>query len=342
MTLLGELRDLWAGVGDYYRWLEESTTEWMLGEEAWMTEEIPQCQVGKDPHPASDKRGKATGHLLCSGHYETLDKTLRQVETEFGDLAGHADDPDSYAAAPSIAVQWNTGGGGHSGSGTLASHQSPALLDPIVLADHRQGMGYEEDEDDRHAAGETASVLFVLCRYATRVREERCLGYPAESRFLRWDGRNDDGDHCAEPCKHPACQHNGVWVTSPTRPTVHSERILLARHLEWVARWAADPDPAFDRDYGIREVYEALRRMLAQLREATGTAERSPVPGWCPHCEGHLWPDKPTETSQSKKWTGSAYSAVKCVACGARWEGADDMARLAIMVSKQRRKGTSA
>src|SRR3954471_15431519 len=132
-------------------------------------EQIAGCPIGRTKHAAVAKDGGPTGHALCYKHFERLGKMLRSIETETKDLS----------AVPSIAVHWNTGGGGHSGGGAPAFEQAAALLAPLVLTATSQGTGDSEDGDERHAAGRIEPVMVVLSELADRVRLERGFARPS-------------------------------------------------------------------------------------------------------------------------------------------------------------------
>lgn len=334
MGVLTELRDLWSGARDFYHWIEDQAIEWFVGEGAWMTaEQTPSCPVGSSEHAAADRHGRPTGHLLCEGHFDRLAKMLREIEKEVDDLD----------AAPSIAIKWNTGGGGHSGGGAPAFEQAPAHLNPLVLGDRRQGTGASEDPVEAHAGGGLEPALVVLAEYADRVRAERILGWPAETFedcVDRMPGTPRHGPAIGLPCQHHGCRGITWTRTAPIPATVKSERTLLSRHLEWVARWV----PTDDHKYGAADVFARLRGLLGALRAANGVAQQSL--GKCPvdrdggaRCTGKLWPFKPTHTVG--EWTGTTPDAVRCNDCDAKWVGPAELARLALILDKQRQPKTA-
>jgi hypothetical protein len=281
-------------------------------------EAAPPCAVAKHNHPATDRQGRPTGHRLCARHYQGLAKDLRSIEFEVRNL-----DP---SPSMSSALDGRSGG-----KGTPAFQQTPARLDPIVLSDHRQGEGWWEDAEDAHAANGLTSVLTVLVRYANRVRAGRNMKIP-----LRWvvdliPGREWPTDRivCSQPCKHTECLAVAWWKSAPLVPTVHSERDVLTRALDWIC----------EQDW-VEEFYGDVRKLRGQLQQANGTNAVRPIPGKCPvqpspgrECGGPLWPTKPKHTVG--EWTGSAPSAIRCGSCQTRWEGAGPIARLALILERQ-------
>lgn len=286
-------------------------------------EEIPRCKIGSTKHAAAAKDGRATGHSLCAKHYDKLARMLREIERETGDLE----------VAPSIAMHWNTSGGG-GGGGAPAFEQAPARLAPLVLTSLRQGEGNSEDGDERHASGRIEPVLVVLSKYANRVREERRFGPPTitiTDCTDRLAGTPKHGPTYGLPCLDVYCRGITYERTYPLPLTVASERQLLSRQVDWMVDW---PD--------IDTVFTHLRHLLSNLRRANGTAPK-PL-GACPvdkpqggPCHGPLWPVKPLHTSGEGVWTGSSPSAVSCAACGVRWEGPGELARLAVILEIERK-----
>lgn len=301
-------------------------------------EQIPSCPIGHAKHAAAAKDGRGTGHPLCEKHYERLDKILREIEDQLGDLALNPARPSAWGAMPSIAMQWNTSGGSNKG-GAPAHEQAPARLAALVLTDTRLGKGISEDNVERHAGGRVEPVLVVLSEYADRVRKDRGLTHPSIKVVdcaSRWAlGGPHHGPFYGLPCRHPYCSGITEERTVKLPVTVHTERDLLTRQLDWVVRW---PD--------INTVFSRLRRLLSNLKRANGTAPQ-PV-GQCPadkdpgvRCGGPLWSVKPKYTSGEQVWTGSTPSAVRCEACATRWEGPGELARLALLLETQRKAKAS-
>jgi hypothetical protein len=287
-------------------------------------EQIPACPIGRTKHQAAGKDGEATGHPLCHKHYERLGKMLREIETE----------AKSLSATPSIAVRWNTGGGGHSGGGAPAFEQAAALLAPLVLTATTQGTGASEDGDERHAGGRIEPIMVVLSEYVDRVRSERGFNPPTLTYIDCTDrlvGTPPHGPSYGLPCLHPSCR-GIVWENKvPIPPTINAQRVFLTRQLDWMVHWP-----------NIDVVFSRLSRLLGNIKRANGTAPH-PV-GQCPvdkddntRCGGPLWPVKPTHTAGEQAWTGSSPSAVRCDACGTKWQGPAELARLALILEAQRK-----
>lgn len=294
-----------------------------------MTDEsqaIPRCPVGAKEHQAADKSGRPTGHQLCPHHFTRLASNLRGIETQLGKLS----------AAKSLAINYGVGGGGNSGSGSPAFTKAPARLDAIVLGDHRRGRGDSEEGDEEVALGySTDAVLPTLAYYAGRVRAERKISIPTES--AEGGFRGAQGPVCATLCEHPSCQAMSRWVriTRPARPTVHSERDVLTRNLDYIATYWPD----------VAAFYSAIADLLGQLTAANGTQAPPPI-GKCPaqptpgvECGGPVRPVKPVHTSTSKsdgktRWRGAAPDAFGCSSCRTRWEGATEVALLALTLEQ--------
>jgi hypothetical protein len=279
------------------------------------------CALIKHYHPATDGRGKPTGHRLCARHLKQIHTDLRTIQNEARNL-----DP-----RPSMALNLDGRGGGKS---TPAFQQTPARLDPIVLRDHRTGQGWSEDPDDVLAAGNTTSVVAKLNHYANLVRAGRDIEIPLVWVVDLIPGRPaPDFLICPTPCTHKQCRAYAWWRSAPVPPDIAGEAQLLARHAEWIATrdWVAD----FHHD---------VRALRAQLQQANGTSQPKPIPGKCPHqpspgqeCGGPLWPAKPKHTSGEDVWTGAAPSAIRCGACETRWDGPGAIARLALILEAQRK-----
>lgn len=279
----------------------------------------PICAATKDRHPAAHEDGSPTGHLLCAEHYETLRKTLREIEDEARELD----------TAPSIAMQWNTSGGSSKGS-TLASQQVPIRLDPAVLNDHRVRDGLSEEDDDRIASGGTMSVLGTLHYWAGRTREEHQLVVPKVVVPERVPGVHDMyGPTCPALCLHESCPRITWYRTYPEPPTIHRERELLTKQLPWVV----------EQEW-VGEFYRKMRKLLNQLQRANGTLPPKPF-GRCPaqpepgeKCGGPLWYATPTYSTG--EWSGSTPSCVACGECGTRWEGGRELALLFMTLEKDK------
>lgn len=287
----------------------------------------PRCPIGKKEHQAIDKSGRPTGHQLCLHHFTRLASNLRGIETQIGKLS----------AAKSLAISYGVGGGGNSGSGSPAFTKAPARLDPIVLSDRRRGRGDDEEGDEETALGySTDPVLPTLAFYADRIRSERPIAVrtiSAEGRFVGMIG-----PACATLCEHPTCGEisRRVRITAPAPATVHSERDLLTRNLDYIATYWPD----------VAVFYSAIADLLGQLTAANGTAPPPPI-GRCPaqptpgvECGGPVRPAKPVHTTESKgkgnrSWRGAAPDALICSSCKTRWEGATEIARLAIIIEQQ-------
>lgn len=121
---------------------------------------------------------------LCADCYTRLASMLAEIEDETAILE----------AVPSMAQR--TG----SGTGSLPSQRSPAVLDAIVAADPRRGlMRWSSDDFDPWGLDDTASVLETLHSRARAVREE-------------------------------------AEIDPPATVTVSGERALLTDQLPWIAR----------------------------------------------------------------------------------------------------------
>jgi hypothetical protein len=291
---------------------------------------VPECAAGGRPHRATTKGDdpEPTGHLLCEHHFDQLGKWLRDIEREAAPtqrlehgILGNLD------SRPSMQIVLDHAGGG------LASQQSPVRLDAVVLTDPRRGTGATLGRDfDELAWDDTPSVLNTLHTWARQVRVDRHLTPPTHTVRLGWS-RVPTGPACAHPCGHDSC---GQWITDEVRalPTVRSEREVLTRHLDWIARqdWVGD-------------MWTELRQLRDRLQSANQTTAPRPH-GRCPNvvqvkgtdreCGGPLWPVKPAHTAGEDAWTGSSPSAVQCARCEQRWDGPPAMARLAITLGQRR------
>lgn len=289
------------------------------------------CLAGRESHPSVDHRGQPWSVRLCDKHVERLRRMLHEIETEVRDLD----------AVPSIAVTWNTGGGGNSGSATPAFMRAPARLDALVHTDSRVGdvtrsayhqYGYSPATDGAARDG-TLSAVDVLNYWASRVRAARDIAAPTVTMYLDWKFYSN-GPHCARTCNHESC---GYWITDevPALPDLHTDRVLLSRNVDWATEqpW-------------VGTFYAAMKKLLNQLQQVNGTAPEKPLPGKCPaqptpgvECGGPLWPTKPVYISETEKteerWTGAAPNAIACGSCKTRWQGGHQIALLWLTLEQQ-------
>lgn len=141
---------------------------------------VTTCVIPGKPHESD------AGLLICRNHLDQMGEWLYDIESEAGQLD----------ARPSMAIVWDASGG------DLASHRSPARLDPLVQNDRRRGRPLG---DDWAGMDDTLSVYATLHAWAATVRVDRDLA------------------------------SSGPF-------TVGTERRLLTRHLDWAAgqRWISD------------------------------------------------------------------------------------------------------
>jgi hypothetical protein len=123
---------------------------------------------------------QATDGRLCRDHLEELAAWLRDVETEARRLTIDPDDPEAWAALPPLETRWDRGGG------SLASQQSPVVLDAIVQSDPRTTIhGW------RH--------LGPVCDRCAALADRRCICPP-----LPWR-RQTHYRGCLRCGVHPSC-----------------------------------------------------------------------------------------------------------------------------------------
>ncbi len=303
------------------------------------------CVAGGRPHQITDRDGHPVGGYICDNHLAALGNLLRAVEEEARTLILNPDDPESWSVRPTLQINYGSAGGSSKG-GAPAFTKSPARLDAIMLTDARTSTAGKREpgpfcQDCPHgscrdrraahedqAAGATGAVnpLAVLTGYAARVREHRQLTTPTSTHRQRdWalEGPVCDGD-----CTHESCDWMWITWTAPVPPTIRSERDILSRNLEWIARqpWVAD-------------LWTDTRDVLDRLQRVNGTAP-PPAEGRCPtlidgkECGGPIYRTEPTHTVG--EWNGAAGDAFRCMSCGRRWEGRVELARLALMTHAQR------
>lgn len=220
-------------------------------------------------------------------------------------------------AVPSMAVR-------NGRSGSLASQRSPAVLDAIVLND-RRSWAYE------------ARTPGPACYY--------CL-HDTCTTIRNWQDARDSGS--TEMSSVLALLHSwgrvvreDRYLAAPEQVTVNGERDLLSRHLDWIAE-----QPWVD------ELYDAMSRLLAQLK-ATNNTQDDPPAGTCylpdengRECGGNIWrreqqhmawatlPDRCARTAV-KVADGPAY----CDRCGNTWDGAA-LKHLDLILEKQHQPDT--
>lgn len=281
----------------------------------------PQCAVrGRKPHPATDGQ-------LCRTHLDELGTWLHDIETEARRLVFDPKDPDGWTAAPSAAIRYDGGGG----SGNLASHRTPAILDPIVFADPRSTA-----HGHRHVG--------PVCKDCPTLAGRRCSCPPAPTRRrqVHWSTCPRHGIHpsclniLADRDEHDAHAERLLSVVGVLHglaqrvrdehllgpivahalvpvPAGHEGRYVVDRHgvIGVDTLVSAEPTVASERQLLTRWldwiaaqpwVIEA-RRELADLRQQLLRANRNtddePLPGWCyqlvdgEECKGDLWPADP-------------------------------------------------
>lgn len=221
------------------------------------------CAIGNRRHDA------VAGMLICRRHFEELGKMLREIEDEAINLE----------VRPSVAISYDSGSGG------LASQQSPIRLAAKALRDPRRGTGVTRGRDlDELAWDETPSTIETLHSHARLVREERNLSVPASTVLLGRAKRpvTAIGPVCDRLCWHDSC---GPWITDTVRApaTLTGERDLLTRQLPWIASqpWV----DVFHAD--LRELLSALRRANNSQRTPVGRCDSVRPDGLM--CEGKVW-----------------------------------------------------
>lgn len=198
-----------------------------------------------------------------------------------------------YAALDTHPSMAAPSGDGGSHHG-LKNTKSPVRIDAVVARDRRYV--HNAELTGGYGVDDRLSAFGVLHRWATEVRTGRDL------------------------------QATGQPLT------VHTERQVLSRHLEWAAG-----QPWID------ECSAEIHTLVGQLQAVNGTADPGPLPGRCPRldeelveCGGALWPVRPVHTSGPQIATASgSVAAVQCDRdSDHRWEGRD-LVRLALVVQQQ-------
>jgi len=294
------------------------------------TTETTSCVVPGRPHPATDG-------VLCRHHLEELGTWLHDIEDEIARLS----------AVPSLAIRWDGGGGG-----SLASQQSPVVLDVLVHTDPRStAHGWQHDgptcpacdhgscaliraDADEHEARAERPLyaLGVLQDLADRVREERRLQRPEVLTIGRVP-TGYRGPYVVDPAGVI-----GVGHLAPAPVTVRTERLLLTRALDWIARqpWVA-------------AMREELRELRAQLMRVNRNDDDRPLTGWCykhiddqgTECGGQLWPLYVEHTTGGDDDEDDGPLRPREVVCDRnpthRWEGGrgGDLARLSLILATQ-------
>lgn len=256
--------------------------------------------------PSRHKHEADPGLLTCDIHLQQLSGWLHDIEHEFGQLD----------TRPSMAIDWN-----ESRSGSLASQQAPALLDPAALTDRRR----REGSFDELSRDDTMSTFGTLHHWAARVRAERLLAVPTITWIEHVPG-TPPGPSC-EQCSHETCGHSRWLRDRPAPLDVGTERLVLSHQLGWIATqpW-------------VVQLYLQLRRLRDQLKAANGTSDPK-SPGPCPtfdgegnECAGRLWLAAPVHSSGT--FLDAAPNAVQCDhAAEHRWEGVD-LIRLSLMLEQ--------
>jgi hypothetical protein len=243
---------------------------------------VTTCVVPGKPHMAD------SGIHLCRTHFDELSEWLYDVEREY----------DALDARPSMAANW----GGARG-GKLASHTTPARINPLVHNDPR----HVPLSKLTHLSGadDTLSAYDVLHTTANRIRNDRGIHLPGRWVVDRISGRI--GPYHDE-CTHGSCGLMRWRHFVPDVMTVASERRFLSRHLEWAAS-----QPWID------DLYAEIRRLRGQLQAVNGTGDLRV--GACPKCRGRLAIQKPKHTSGTPTPTDT-YWAAECDRDPLhRWEG---------------------
>ena len=245
----------------------------------------PPCDQpgGCGPHEADQPTCAAVGcrrapdPVICRHHADDLGKWLAAI------------DPDSLAdvsAAPSM--QGREPGTGGSGGG-LKSERSVGDLRVMALRDPRTAA------DDN-----LLSVFAVLHEWAEQVREGREIVTHPTRAMARMPGYH--GPLCDHWCRHASCIA-GTWrYWRAFRPTIATERKLLAAQLE---TWILLQDWAGTFCDEIRELWILLDRAVHGARPQV--AKRA-----CPLCGGLV-------TVQA--------GVAACTGCDGTWHGLD-IARL--------------
>jgi hypothetical protein len=243
---------------------------------------VTTCAVPGRTHQAD------IGIGLCTKHFDDLADWLHDVERE------HA----ALDATPSLAANW-----GSSRGGTLASHTTPARINPLVHNDPRRVPLAELTGPA--GADDTLSAFDVLHTWAEEIRTGRSITRPGRWTVDRIPGRYGPfHDQCAHvSCGLLAWRH---YVTDPL--TVTTERQLLSRHLEWAATqpW-------------IGALWAQVRALRAQLQAVNGTGNLRV--GSCPQCSGRLSIIEPRYSSGPAVGADHQWAAECDQNVLHRWEG---------------------
>lgn len=293
-----------------------------------MTDPHQRCLLGDHP--------PAAGLFVCEHHRQEMSRTLRDIENEALDVS----------ATPSLAVAYDSAGGG-----APAFEKAPVRTDAVVLLDRRRGTGVTlrpgrtvDDDFDETGWDDTPSVLETLHAWARLVRDERCLGTPATTVIDCADrqlGTPLHGPAYGLPCWHPACSGLAWPRTIPTPATVHSERALLTKHLDWCC---AQP--------WVDELHQELHDLLAALRRTNNTLITSV--GSCESvrpdgslCDGRVWhviikPDGTIQRGESSS-NPDDEPGFRCGTCRRVWTGTEAVRlRDRMWRDEQERKGKTA
>jgi hypothetical protein len=244
---------------------------------------------------------------ICRNHLDELGEWLYEIEEEEKKLD----------ARPSLQGSWNATRGGR-----LASHQSPARINPLVHSDPRYVLA--EDLTTTVGIDGTLSVFGTLHGWANQIRDGREIKFPG-----RWITEQlRPGPICVN-CSHASCRWMVHRYFQRDELTVATERQFLSRHLEWAAghSWIGD-------------LHEDIRKLRAQLQAANGTGELQ-IPGRCPEpeCDGPLRVAKPEHTSGAFFHVGE--NLLQAVVCennpSHRWEAAR-LIRLGVLLDEQKKR----
>lgn len=339
----------------------------------------PFCAVPRCTRRAADgllcRHGHVDKHDDDGGHFAQLGRWLHDIQAEAERLDCDDDDPDSWAALPSLAMRLGEGGGG-----TLASQQSPAVLDAVAFTDSRTTI-----QGHLH--------IGPVCARCANLVDRRCTCPPLNRRReIHWT-------ECPQRGTHPSCLHiladrdergaerlvsilavlhelaqrvrdgrmlgllvrsivvrvppgyEGVYAVEPdgtvgattlvpAAPTIEGEREVLTRHLDWIATqpWVL-----------------AMRDQVADLRAGLMRANRNeddrPLTGYCyrhiddqgTECRGNLWPVYTAHTAgPDAEDDDHGPLQPREVVCDRnpahRWKGGKggDLARLSMYLEQQR------
>jgi len=244
----------------------------------------------------------APGLLVCRGHLERLAAMLREVEEESAILS----------AVPSMEIRSG------SGKGSPAAERSPARLDVIAMRDRRTRR-WEPDDQPRYSAPAPKSYgpWCLFCDHDT------CVAWRAGRRRDLHDDEYDAGS--ANLASILDELHNWARLVREERDltpagdaTIVGERMLLTRHLDWIA---AQP--------WVDEVYADLSRLRGRLKSLNGTQDEKPVgrcylPDQDGPCNGPIWMDL---------INGHA----SCSRCRQTWDG-PQLVMLTVEMEQQRRE----